>query len=216
MRVLGIETSCDETAAAVYDGQAGLLSHCLHSQVQLHAEYGGVVPELASRDHVRRLLPLIEHGAQPKPATRPGTDRRRRLYRRARAGRGAAGRRRRGPQPRLRLGPSRGRRPSPRGTSAGADAGSGRARRFRSWRCWFRAVTRCWPRSAALGDYQIIGASLDDAAGEAFDKTAKLLGLALSGRAGAGAARRSAGDPGGSVSRGRCSIGPASISVSAG
>jgi N6-L-threonylcarbamoyladenine synthase len=57
MRVLGIETSCDETAAAVYDDRDGLLSHRLHSQVQMHAEYGGVVPELASRDHVRRLLP---------------------------------------------------------------------------------------------------------------------------------------------------------------
>ena len=70
MRVLGIETSCDETAAAVYDGQAGLLSHCLHSQVQMHAEYGGVVPELASRDHVRRLLPLI-HTALAEADTQP-------------------------------------------------------------------------------------------------------------------------------------------------
>jgi N6-L-threonylcarbamoyladenine synthase len=52
MRVLGIETSCDETAAAVYDGRAGLLAHELHSQVALHATYGGVVPELASRDHL--------------------------------------------------------------------------------------------------------------------------------------------------------------------
>src|SRR5512133_432265 len=60
MRVLGIETSCDETAAAVYDGEGGLLSHELHSQVELHAAYGGVVPELASRDHLRKLLPLLE------------------------------------------------------------------------------------------------------------------------------------------------------------
>jgi N6-L-threonylcarbamoyladenine synthase len=59
MPVLGIETSCDETAVAVYDGERGLLSHTLHSQVALHAEYGGVVPELASRDHVRRINPLI-------------------------------------------------------------------------------------------------------------------------------------------------------------
>ena len=58
MRVLGIETSCDETAAAVYDTDAGLLSHCLHSQAELHREYGGVVPELASRDHVAKL-PLV-------------------------------------------------------------------------------------------------------------------------------------------------------------
>jgi N6-L-threonylcarbamoyladenine synthase len=60
MRVLGIETSCDETGVAVYDTVAGLLAHRLHSQVDLHARYGGVVPELASRDHVRRLVPLIE------------------------------------------------------------------------------------------------------------------------------------------------------------
>src|SRR5688500_3997281 len=59
MRVLGIETSCDETGVAVYDTARGLLAHALFSQVALHAEYGGVVPELASRDHVRKLLPLV-------------------------------------------------------------------------------------------------------------------------------------------------------------
>ena len=59
MRVIGIESSCDETAVAVYDAERGLLSHRLHSQVALHQAYGGVVPELASRDHVRRLLPLV-------------------------------------------------------------------------------------------------------------------------------------------------------------
>ncbi|RDZ26071.1 tRNA (adenosine(37)-N6)-threonylcarbamoyltransferase complex transferase subunit TsaD [Lysobacter silvisoli] len=59
MKVLGIETSCDETGVAVYDTDAGLRAHALYSQIALHAEYGGVVPELASRDHVRKLLPLI-------------------------------------------------------------------------------------------------------------------------------------------------------------
>ncbi len=59
IRVLGIETSCDETGIAVYDTEAGLLSHALHSQIALHGEYGGVVPELASRDHVRRIVPLL-------------------------------------------------------------------------------------------------------------------------------------------------------------
>lgn len=59
MRVLGIETSCDETGVAVYDSHCGLLAHTLYSQVKVHAEYGGVVPELASRDHVRKILPLI-------------------------------------------------------------------------------------------------------------------------------------------------------------
>jgi N6-L-threonylcarbamoyladenine synthase len=60
MIVLGIESSCDETGVALYDSEKGLLGHLLHSQVKLHASYGGVVPELASRDHVRKLIPLIE------------------------------------------------------------------------------------------------------------------------------------------------------------
>ncbi len=60
MIVLGIETSCDETGIALYDTQRGLLAHVLHSQVKVHAEYGGVVPELASRDHIRRSLPLVQ------------------------------------------------------------------------------------------------------------------------------------------------------------
>ena len=58
MLILGIESSCDETGVALYDTAAGLLAKALHSQVELHAAYGGVVPELASRDHIRRLLPL--------------------------------------------------------------------------------------------------------------------------------------------------------------
>jgi len=61
MRVLGIETSCDETGVALYDSECGLLAEALHSQTDLHADYGGVVPELASRDHVRRLVPLIRN-----------------------------------------------------------------------------------------------------------------------------------------------------------
>jgi len=60
MLVLGIETSCDETGLALYDSQKGLLGHILHSQVDLHEAYGGVVPELASRDHIRLILPLLE------------------------------------------------------------------------------------------------------------------------------------------------------------
>ena len=59
MLILGIESSCDETGIALYDSAAGLLAHALHSQVAMHAEYGGVVPELASRDHVRRVVPLL-------------------------------------------------------------------------------------------------------------------------------------------------------------
>ncbi|MDR2173693.1 MAG: tRNA (adenosine(37)-N6)-threonylcarbamoyltransferase complex transferase subunit TsaD [Burkholderiales bacterium] len=60
MQILGIETSCDETGIALYDTERGLRAHTLHSQIALHAAYGGVVPELASRDHVRRIVPLIE------------------------------------------------------------------------------------------------------------------------------------------------------------
>ena len=60
MRVLGIETSCDETGIALYDTERGLVAEALYSQVALHSEYGGVVPELASRDHIRKTLPLIE------------------------------------------------------------------------------------------------------------------------------------------------------------
>jgi N6-L-threonylcarbamoyladenine synthase len=61
MKILGIETSCDETAAAVVDGEGRVLSDVVHTQVAIHAPYGGVVPELASRDHIRRMLPLIRH-----------------------------------------------------------------------------------------------------------------------------------------------------------
>ena len=71
MRVIGIESSCDETAVAVYDAAAGLLSHRLHSQIAMHQAYGGVVPELASRDHVRRLLPLVRE-ALAAAASDPG------------------------------------------------------------------------------------------------------------------------------------------------
>ncbi len=59
MRILGIETSCDETGIAIFDDEKGLLAHELYSQVKLHADYGGVVPELASRDHVKKTIPLI-------------------------------------------------------------------------------------------------------------------------------------------------------------
>src|SRR3954467_9514560 len=60
MIVLGVESSCDETGLALYDTQRGLLAHALHSQVAMHEAYGGVVPELASRDHIRRTIPLLE------------------------------------------------------------------------------------------------------------------------------------------------------------
>ncbi|MGH8246928.1 MAG: tRNA (adenosine(37)-N6)-threonylcarbamoyltransferase complex transferase subunit TsaD, partial [Gammaproteobacteria bacterium] len=70
MRILGIETSCDETGVAVYDDLLGLLAHRLHSQAALHERFGGVVPELASRDHVRRIVPLI-HDVMDQARTSP-------------------------------------------------------------------------------------------------------------------------------------------------
>lgn len=60
MLVLGIESSCDETGVALYDTHSGLRAHALYSQIAMHREYGGVVPELASRDHIRRVIPLLE------------------------------------------------------------------------------------------------------------------------------------------------------------
>src|SRR5262245_66598256 len=74
MLILGIETSCDETGAAVYDPARGLLAHALHSQVALHGPYGGVVPELASRDHIRRLLPLVRSVLQQAGAREAALD----------------------------------------------------------------------------------------------------------------------------------------------
>ncbi|EFY07936.1 tRNA (adenosine(37)-N6)-threonylcarbamoyltransferase complex transferase subunit TsaD [Succinatimonas hippei] len=59
MRILGIESSCDETGVAVFDDEKGLVGHVLHTQIAMHAEYGGVVPELASRDHIKRVVPLV-------------------------------------------------------------------------------------------------------------------------------------------------------------
>jgi len=59
-RVIGIETSCDDTGVAVYDSEQGLLAHVLYSQIETHAEYGGVVPELAARDHIRKVIPLVD------------------------------------------------------------------------------------------------------------------------------------------------------------
>ena len=74
MRVLGIETSCDETAVAVFDSAQGLLSHRLYSQVAMHQAYGGVVPELASRDHVKRLLPLVREALSRAHSDRDSID----------------------------------------------------------------------------------------------------------------------------------------------
>ena len=74
MRVLGIESSCDETGVAIYDSEKGLLANQLYSQIALHADYGGVVPELASRDHIRKTIPLIEQALKEANLTSKDID----------------------------------------------------------------------------------------------------------------------------------------------
>ena len=178
MRVLGIETSCDETAAAVYDGQAGLLAHELYSQVTLHATYGGVVPELASRDHLRKLLPLLEKAVE-QSGGHEAID-------------GIA----------YTSGP---------GLVGALLVGAAVARSIAyAWALPCIGVHHMeghllapllepeppqFPfvallvsgghtllaRVEGVGRYELLGSSLDDAAGEAFDKTAKLLGLGYPG-----------------------------------
>ena len=179
MIVLGIETSCDETAAAVYDTALGLRSHCLFSQIATHAPFGGVVPELASRDHIRKLLPLVDAAlrkAGVAPADLDGV-----AYT---AGPGLVG-----------------------ALLVGATVGVGLAV---GWGVpavpvhhmeahLLAALLEDNPPAfpfvallvsgghsllvevAGLGGYRILGETLDDAAGEAFDKGAKLLGLPYPG-----------------------------------
>ncbi|CAX61408.1 MULTISPECIES: tRNA (adenosine(37)-N6)-threonylcarbamoyltransferase complex transferase subunit TsaD [Erwinia] len=175
MRVLGIETSCDETGIAIYDETAGLLANQLYSQVKLHADYGGVVPELASRDHVRKTVPLIQ--AALKEAGLQAKDIDAVAYT---AGPGLVG-------------------------ALLVGATIGRSLAF-AWDVPAIPVHHMeghllapmlednppeFPFVALLvsgghtqlisvtgiGEYSLMGESVDDAAGEAFDKTAKLLGL---------------------------------------
>ena len=177
--VLGIETSCDETAVAVFDSRRGLLAHQIYSQVDLHAKFGGVVPELASRDHVRKLLPLVE--AVLQEAAVDGPELAAVAYT---AGPGLIG-----------------------ALLVGATTGVGLAM---AWGVPAVPVHHMEAHLLAplleedppdfpfiallvsgghtmlvdvrgLGDYEILGQTLDDAAGEAFDKTAKLLGLPYPG-----------------------------------
>jgi N6-L-threonylcarbamoyladenine synthase len=177
MIVLGLETSCDETGVAIYDTRRGLIAQALHSQVSLHAPYGGVVPEIASRDHVRRLLPLVRQVLQEAGIERADAI----AYT---AGPGLVGA--------LMVG-------------GGLANGLGLA-----WQCPVIPIHHMeghllapmledeapdFPFLAllvsgghtmlvlcrALGDYQLLGTTLDDAVGEAFDKCAKLLGLGYPG-----------------------------------
>lgn len=179
MRILGIETSCDETAAAIYDGDRGLLGHRLYSQIALHAEYGGVVPELASRDHVRKLTPLIEDVL--KDAGLSLADIEGVAYT---VGPGLAGA--------LLVGAAVAKSLAwVRGIPAlGIHHLEGHllapmlepeAPAFPFLALLVSGGHTLLAEVKGLGEYRILGSSLDDAAGEAFDKTAKLLGLPYPG-----------------------------------
>ena len=179
MYVLGIETSCDETGVAIYHSEQGLCSHLLYSQVEMHSQYGGVVPELASRDHIRKLVPLIRQSLRESRLT--GSDINGVAYT---AGPGLMG---------------------------ALLVGAATARSLAwSWQVPAIAVHHMeghllapmleenppeFPfvallisgghtllvRVEGIGGYQLLGESLDDAAGEAFDKAAKMLGLGYPG-----------------------------------
>jgi N6-L-threonylcarbamoyladenine synthase len=196
MRVLAIESSCDESAAAVLDSAAGLLSHELYSQVELHRAYGGVVPELASRDHVRRLLPLAK-AALARSATGPGE-----LSGIAyTAGPGLIGALLTGASLAVSLAYAW------RIPAVGVHHLEGHllAPLLESDPPPFPHVALLVSGGhtqlievAAIGSYRLLGETRDDAAGEAFDKTAKLLGLPYPGGPQlAGIARR--GRPGACV-----------------
>ena len=179
MIVLGIETSCDETGIALYDSDNGLLAHALFSQVDIHAEYGGVVPEIASRDHVRKLLPLINQCLREAGLTRTDIDAV--AYT---AGPGLIGA--------LLVGTATGR------SIAMALGVPGLAVNHMEGHLLAPMLEEEHPvvpfvallvsgghtmlvEVRAIGEYRILGETLDDSAGEAFDKTAKLLGLGYPG-----------------------------------
>jgi len=179
MIVLGIETSCDETGLAVYDSEKGLLAHILHTQIALHGEYGGVVPELASRDHVRYLLPLAE-----KVLVKAGVKKSELGGIAYTAGPGLIGA--------LMVGASTGRAMA---MALGVPAVAVHHMEGHLLAPMLEESSPQFPFVALLvsgghtllaevkgiGQYELLGESLDDAAGEAFDKTAKLLGLGYPG-----------------------------------
>jgi N6-L-threonylcarbamoyladenine synthase len=175
MRIIGIETSCDETGIAIYDDEKGLLSHQLYSQVKLHADYGGVVPELASRDHVKKTIPLIKAAMAEAGCTAKDIDGV--AYT---AGPGLVGA--------LLVGATIG-----RSLAYAWDVPAVAVHHMEGHLLApmlednpppfpFIAVLVSGGHSMivqvkGIGEYQILGESVDDAAGEAFDKTAKLMGL---------------------------------------
>lgn len=181
MRVLGIETSCDETGVAIYDSQAGLIAHCLHSQIETHAPFGGVVPELASRDHLRNIVPQVQAVLQQAGMTAQDIDAV--AYTK---GPGLAGA--------LLIGAMFGRTLA---FAWGVPALGVHHLEGHLLAPFLEPAAPMFPFLALLvsgghtelisvkgiGQYQLLGDTVDDAAGEAFDKTAKLLGLGYPGGA---------------------------------
>lgn len=175
MRTLGIETSCDETGIAVYDDKKGLMSHELYSQVKLHADYGGVVPELASRDHIRKIVPLIKKALKDANSTSQDID-------------GIAYTRGPGLIGALLVGASVGRSLAYAWDvpAVGVHHMEGHllAPMLDDPKPEFPFVAllvsgghSMMVKVEGIGRYEVLGESVDDAAGEAFDKTAKMLGL---------------------------------------
>ncbi len=179
MRVLGIESSCDETGVALYDTARGLLGHAVHSQVVMHEAYGGVVPELASRDHVRRLVPLLRNVLEQATATLDDVDAV--AYT---AGPGLAGALLVGASFAASLAMARGIPALPVHHLEGHLLSPLLARdppEFPFVALLVSGGHTQLMRVTGVGKYELLGESLDDAAGEAFDKTAKLLELGYPG-----------------------------------
>lgn len=181
MLILGIESSCDETGIALYDSEDGLLAHTLHSQVAMHAEYGGVVPELASRDHIRRVVPLLRETLLRGERTLDDVDAV--AYTR---GPGLSGALLVGcafaealavaiNKPTIPVHHLEGHLLSPL-LSADPPTFPFVALLVSGGHTQLMQVT-------GVGEYELLGETLDDAAGEAFDKSAKLLGLPYPGGA---------------------------------
>ena len=181
MRVLGIETSCDETGFAIYDSSRGLIAHTIYSQTEIHAQFGGVVPELASRDHVRKAIPLLKdvlNKAELSPSDIEGV-----AYTK---GPGLVGA--------LLVGAMLGRT---LGFALNVPTIGVHHLEGHLLAPFLEPTSPQFPFLALLisgghtelvkvekfGSYEIIGDTLDDAVGEAFDKTAKLLGLGYPGGA---------------------------------
>src|SRR5437868_2461468 len=179
MIVLGVESSCDETGLALYDTERGLLSHALHSQVAMHEAYGGVVPELASRDHIRRAIPLLE---QTLAGAGIGTEQIDAIA--YTQGPGLAGALLVGASVACSLGlaidrPVLGVHHLEGHLLSPLLASSPPAFPFVA--LLVSGGHTQLMRVDGVGQYTLLGETLDDAAGEAFDKTAKLLGLGYPG-----------------------------------